>query len=84
MRRTLTATALAAGLIIASAGAASANSSEAAQTHPGHQGALSSGSYHGIPTIHFHEVGPYQTGPGGWGALVAETAQTYKGIPHAH
>ena len=82
MRRTLTATVLAGGLLIASAGAASApgGTSDAAQTHPGHQGAVASGAYHGVPTIHYHDVGAYDS----WGGLVSATAKAAKGIPHAH
>ncbi len=87
MRRTLTATALAAGLIIASAGAAAANNSDVAQLHPGHAGYVASeGTGGGVPTAHFgaHGGPGYDSGPGGWGSAVSSTAQTYKGIPHAH
>ena len=87
MRRTLTATVLAGGLLIASAGAASADNSGAAQLHPGHAGYVASGETGGgVPTAHFgaHGGPGYDSGPGGWGSAVSDTAKMYKGIPHAH
>ncbi len=80
MRRTVAASALAAGLLVASAGGAfAAGNSDQARIHPGHQGAVSSGDYHGVPTIHYHFVGPYEK----WGTAVSDAAQG-QGIPAAH
>lgn len=86
MKRAVAAVGIAAGLVLASAGMASAaGMSDAAQTHPGHQGYIMSGMKGGgVPAAHFHGGAPYPTGPGGWGATVSETAKSSKGIPHAH
>jgi hypothetical protein len=88
MRRAVAAVGIAAGLVVASAGMASAApSSGDPQLHPGHQGYVSSGGMGGgVPTAHFgaHGGPGYESGPGGWGGAVSMTAKTSKGIPHAH
>lgn len=88
MKRAMAAVGIAAGLVVASAGMASAaGMSEDAQLHPGHKGYLSSGGVGGgVPTAHFaaHGGPGYESGPGGWGGAVSMTAKMYKGIPHAH
>jgi hypothetical protein len=88
MKRVVAATGLAAGLVLASAGMASAaGMSGEAQLHPGHKGYVSSGGQGGgVPTAHFgaHGGPGYDAGPGGWGSAVSMTAKAAKGIPHAH
>lgn len=88
MRRAASALGIAAGLVLASAGVASAaGMSDTAQVHPGHQVYLMSGAQGGgVPTAHFaaHGGPGYPSGPGGWGSAASMTAKTYKGIPHAH
>jgi hypothetical protein len=88
MKRAVAVVAMTAGLVLGSAGMASADGmSDVAQVHPGHQGYLMSGEQGGgVPTAHFaaHGGPGYASGPGGWGAAVSETAKTFKGIPHAH
>lgn len=86
VKRAVAAAGIAAGLMVASAGMASAaGMSDTAQIHPGHQGYIESGMKGGgVPAAHFHGGVPYPTGPGGWGATVSMTAKTSKGIPHAH
>lgn len=88
MKRAIAAIALTGGLVLASAGAASAaGMSDTAQVHPGHQGfVMSGGQGGGVPTAHFgvHGGPGYDSGPGGWGEAVSTTAKAAKGIPHAH
>lgn len=85
MRRTMILLILVSLLVFGLAVPAFANgASDTAQLHPGHQGVLSSGAIHGIPSIHFHAGVEYDTGPGGWGSAVSTAARTYKGLPNAH
>ena len=86
MKRAVAVVAMTAGLVLGSAGMASAaGQSENAQIHPGHLGYINSDMKGGgVPSVHFHDVAAYTTGPGGWGGLVSDTAKMYKGIPHAH
>ena len=89
MKRAVAAVGIAAGLVVASAGMASAaGMSGDAQIHPGHLGYIMSGKTGGgVPAAHFHvpEGDPlYKAGKGEWGAYVSSTAKSSKGIPNAH
>lgn len=68
--------------------AMAAGNSEAAQLHPGHQGYVSSdGANAGAaPVNHFgaHGGPGYESGPGGWGHAVSETAKAAGGLKKAH
>ena len=84
---TATVVACVAALALSAPAMAGGGKSEQAQTHPGHQGYLSSDEQGGgIPTGHFaaHGGPGYDSGPGGWGAAVSGAASACGGIPAAH